>query len=229
MQRHARLRADALMAFGHRPCRAANSGVFGFLSLARRCTMKKNVYWAAKTGVALDFLLPEKRMPVTFRNPVLNAFTNAVWHCSTASQVATTLNEAIINGENANMKSAWVITQEGTRHSTEVIGILSSRKSAKNIKAHLEWFYALLHSTPSEHLNFARYINPEVPYEAEYGTTNTGIPVDYVVRCGHNPYLVACRAKKNASLIDVSGNASVLKWTNPDRLICDEQTPPNIV
>lgn len=127
-----------------------------------------------------------------------------------------------------NMKSAWVITQEGTRHSTEVIGILSSRKSAKDIKANLEWFYALLHSSPSAHLNFARYKNPEVPYEAEYGTTNTGIPMDSLVTCGHNPYLVARRAK-NVFLIDVSENASVLKWTNPDRLICDEQTPPNIV
>jgi hypothetical protein len=126
-----------------------------------------------------------------------------------------------------HMKSAWVITQEGPRHSTEVIGILSSRKSAKDIKAHLEWFYALLHSSPHAHLNFARYKNPEVPCEAEYGTTNTGIPVGSLMRCGDNPYLVA-RLAKNVSLVDVSENVSVLKWTEPDRLICDAQTPPNV-
>jgi hypothetical protein len=34
---------------------------------------------------------------------------------------------------------------------------------------------------------------------------------------------------KNVSLVDVSENAPVLNWTNPDRLVCDEQTPPNIV
>jgi hypothetical protein len=125
------------------------------------------------------------------------------------------------------MKSAWVITQEGTRHPTEVIGILSSRKSAKEIKGYLEWLYALLHSSPNAHLTLARYTHPEMPHEAEYEQTNTGIRVDSLMRCGHNPYLVACRAR-NVSLIDVSESASVLKWTNPDTLICDKQTPPNI-
>jgi hypothetical protein len=124
-----------------------------------------------------------------------------------------------------HMKSAWVITREGPRHSTEVIGILSSRKSVKDIKAHLEWFYALLHCSPHAHLNCARYRNPEVPYEAEYGTTNTGIPVGSLLRCGDNPYLVA-RLAKNVSLVDVSEYVSILKWTEPDRLVCDAQTPP---
>jgi hypothetical protein len=122
------------------------------------------------------------------------------------------------------MTVAWVITQEGPRHSTEVIGILSCRKSAKDIKAYLEWFYALLHCSPRTHFDFARYKNPEVPCEAKYGTTNTGAPVDSLVRCGHNPYLVARRAKN--VVIDVSENASVLKWTNPDRVI--EQPPGSI-
>jgi hypothetical protein len=51
--------------------------------------------------------------------------------------------------------------------------------------------------------------------------------VGSLVRCGDNPYLVA-RLAKNVSLVDVSENVSVLKWTEPDRLICDAQTPPNV-
>jgi len=65
---------------------------------------EKNVYLAAKTAEALDLLYPEYRVPVTFRNAVLSAFINAIWHCSTASQVATTLNEAIINVEKRKAK-----------------------------------------------------------------------------------------------------------------------------
>src|SRR5260370_1982064 len=114
------------------------------------------------------------------------------------------------------MTVAWVITREGPQHSTEVIGILSARKSAKDIKASLEWLYALLHSSPSSHLAFARYKNPEVPCEAEHGKTNTGVEVrGYVIRCGDNPYLVA-RHARNIFLIETSEQVSVLKWTNPD-------------
>jgi hypothetical protein len=31
---------------------------------------------------------------LNFKNPVLAAFSNAVWHCATAAQVCTVLNEA---------------------------------------------------------------------------------------------------------------------------------------
>ena len=60
---------------------------------------EKNVYKAAETAMALDMLFPQKGIPVAFRNPVLNAFANAVWQCSTAAEVAITPNEAIARGE----------------------------------------------------------------------------------------------------------------------------------
>jgi hypothetical protein len=63
---------------------------------------EKNVYKAGKTGVALSLLFPEPHLPVVFKNPVLGAFANAVCQCSTAAEVATTLNEAVINAEKAS-------------------------------------------------------------------------------------------------------------------------------
>ncbi len=113
------------------------------------------------------------------------------------------------------MKSAWIITQGGPRHSFGVIGILSSRKSAKDIKARLEWFYALLHCSPGTHFNFARYTNPEVPCEAKIWN-------QYMVSC---EYMIA-RLGRNIFLIE---KELFLKWQNPDCPIFDQQTPPNIV
>jgi hypothetical protein len=55
---------------------------------------EENAYLAGKTAVALSLLFRETRTPVTFKNPLLAAFANAVCHCSTAAEVATTLNEA---------------------------------------------------------------------------------------------------------------------------------------
>ena len=125
------------------------------------------------------------------------------------------------------LRSAWVIVQEGPQHPREVIGILSARKRAKKIKEHVEWLYALLHYHPSNHLDFVKYYNPVVLYEAEFGTTNTGIPVSDVMRCGDNPYLVAFLAK---NILIVEGDkVSILKWTNLDIRIYDRQSPPNII
>lgn len=60
---------------------------------------QKNVYLVGKTAAALSILFPEKRTPVTFQNPVLAAFANAICQCSTAAEVATMLNEAEIDAE----------------------------------------------------------------------------------------------------------------------------------
>jgi hypothetical protein len=60
---------------------------------------EKNVYLAGKTAAALSILFPERRTTVIFKNPVLAAFANAICQCSTASEVATTLNEAVMNAE----------------------------------------------------------------------------------------------------------------------------------
>jgi hypothetical protein len=50
-------------------------------------------------------LFPEKRTAVVFKNPVLAAFANAVSQCSTAAEVATTLNEVAINADKAGAVS----------------------------------------------------------------------------------------------------------------------------
>jgi hypothetical protein len=56
---------------------------------------EKNVYLAAKTGMALDQQFPTYLLPVQIVNPVLRAFANAAWHCPTAARVALVLNEAL--------------------------------------------------------------------------------------------------------------------------------------
>lgn len=121
------------------------------------------------------------------------------------------------------MKSAWIITQEGTRQATEVIGILSARKSAKTIKDYVEWLYALLNYSASGHIDFSNYRKPAIPYKAEFWTTNTGVPVETLMLSGHNPHLVA-RLAKDVTLIETDGEPPLLQWTNPHRLVCDKAT-----
>jgi hypothetical protein len=117
------------------------------------------------------------------------------------------------------MTVAWVITREGPQHHTEVIGILSKRKSA-HIEEYVEWLCALLHYAPGEHLAFSRYNNPTVPYKAQIWPLNP-----YMVSCEN---IIACLGR-NISLIESCGKESVLKWQIPDRRIFDQQSPPNIV
>jgi hypothetical protein len=54
---------------------------------------EKTVNAASKTSLALA-LLYSKRLPVSFKNPVLAAFANAIYNCSTAGEVARVLGEA---------------------------------------------------------------------------------------------------------------------------------------
>jgi hypothetical protein len=54
---------------------------------------EKNVYRAAKTAAALDSKHAEVAS-LKFQNPFLTAFAGAVWHCSSAAEVAITLDEA---------------------------------------------------------------------------------------------------------------------------------------
>src|SRR5260370_40974440 len=54
---------------------------------------EKNVYRAAKTAAALDSK-NARVASLRFQNPGLTAFASAVWHCSSAAEVAITLNEA---------------------------------------------------------------------------------------------------------------------------------------
>jgi hypothetical protein len=117
------------------------------------------------------------------------------------------------------MASAWVITQEGTQHDTEVIGILSARKRPEIVQEYIEWLHALLHYWPAEHMTLARYNDPSNPYPAQFATTAKGVPVQHTIMCGHNPYLVACFAKDVS--LSVDGDQATLKWTAPGMPITD--------
>lgn len=121
------------------------------------------------------------------------------------------------------MKRAWVITQEGTSQSVEVVGLLSARKHSKLVKGYLEWLYALLHYSPSDHFEMIDYKRPTIPYEAEYQTTNTGVKVADTMTCGANPFLVA-RLAKDVDIINRGSETPILKWTDPNRIVCDERS-----
>ncbi|MGD1088786.1 MAG: hypothetical protein ABR955_08695, partial [Verrucomicrobiota bacterium] len=65
---------------------------------------EKVLYKAAQTSMALDILFPENRLPTTFSDPVLNAFANAIWQCSTGGEISRVLNEAIMDAEKQHAK-----------------------------------------------------------------------------------------------------------------------------
>jgi hypothetical protein len=54
-----------------------------------------SVYKNAQTARALRLIYPQQPSPLPFKNPVLAAFSNAIWHCSSAAEVCMILNEAI--------------------------------------------------------------------------------------------------------------------------------------
>jgi hypothetical protein len=55
---------------------------------------ESSVYKNAQTAQALSLLYPEQAPPLCFKNPVLAAFSNAIWHCASAAEVCVVLNEA---------------------------------------------------------------------------------------------------------------------------------------
>jgi hypothetical protein len=67
-------------------------GLFSFFG--SKLFEEKNVYLAARIAGVLDLFYPINSMPGAFKNPVLSNFANAVWHCSTAAEVAVTLGKA---------------------------------------------------------------------------------------------------------------------------------------
>jgi hypothetical protein len=56
---------------------------------------ESSVYKNAQTARALSLIYPEQASPLSFKNPVLAAFSNAIWHCSSAAKVCIVLNEAV--------------------------------------------------------------------------------------------------------------------------------------
>lgn len=58
---------------------------------------ESNVYEAAKVAMILAAQCTDSTGLLEFRNPVLGAFVNAIWNCSSATQVCVVLNEAKSN------------------------------------------------------------------------------------------------------------------------------------
>jgi hypothetical protein len=110
------------------------------------------------------------------------------------------------------MTVRWIITRgEGPHHRREVIGILSSRKSARRIKEYVEWLCALLHYNPDEHLAFSRYNNPTVPYKAQVDAKQDMVWCDV---------MIAVLGRK-ISLIKSCGSEPFLQWTSRTGVICE--------
>ncbi|MGO9389247.1 hypothetical protein [Rhodoblastus sp.] len=58
---------------------------------------EKNVYKNTQTGMQLKLTFPQQAPELNFTNPVLSAFSNAIWNCPSAARVAAVLNEAALN------------------------------------------------------------------------------------------------------------------------------------
>jgi hypothetical protein len=56
---------------------------------------ERDVYKNTRTAQALSELYPDVAEPLRkFKNPVLTVFANAIWHCGSAAEVCSVLNEA---------------------------------------------------------------------------------------------------------------------------------------
>jgi hypothetical protein len=78
--------------------RSYRKGLFGALTgsfFGPILYKEKVVHKAAQTAMALSSLFPRQEPSLHFRNPVLSAFANAIWHCSSAVEVTTVFNKAI--------------------------------------------------------------------------------------------------------------------------------------
>lgn len=109
---------------------------------------------------------------------------------------------------------AWIITSEtpsaDAAHNTAVVGLLSARKSHQTVKEYVKWLYVMLEYSIGDMMAFVKYTKPHKPYEAQYFTTNTGIPHPVGMHCGHNPFLIARLAEHIKLKSD-----GYLEWIDP--------------
>jgi hypothetical protein len=68
--------------------------LFGRGFFGRTLYNESHTYRNAGTALTLRVTYPEQVADLHFKNPVLAAFSNAVWHCATAAEVCIVLNEA---------------------------------------------------------------------------------------------------------------------------------------
>jgi len=104
---------------------------------------------------------------------------------------------------NAEAKSAWLVTWEGTSSVPEnpIAVILNSRKSARQVKDFVELLYVSLTYSPKEKLLIAKNAKAN-----SYPATMT--PFEQI-HCGDNPFLHA-RLVSELKVVD-----DMLKWTEP--------------
>jgi hypothetical protein len=70
---------------------------------------ESNVYKNAEVAIALRTRFPDEAPGLSFKNPVLAAFANSIWHCSSAAEVSILLNETLASPrpvEDGRTKSA---------------------------------------------------------------------------------------------------------------------------
>lgn len=73
---------------------------------------EKNVYKNVQTGLSLRLSYPNQAAELDFQNPILKAFSNAIWHCKTAAEVCVVLNEAASKVPSAREAAYDVALQE---------------------------------------------------------------------------------------------------------------------
>jgi len=87
----------------------------------------------------LNSLFSNRVLPIKFRNPALTAFTNAVWHCSSAAEVIWKLNEAAAPAEAPPTKSSaellGALCELMERHPTSLLDSSRLPASKQKIKA----------------------------------------------------------------------------------------------
>lgn len=96
---------------------------------------ESSVYKNAQTARALSLIYPEQASPLSFQNPVLAAFSNAIWHCSSAAEVCTVLNEAVAKFPDAGRAVDAVPASKGFKTSDEkIVSDLADLMAAGEVK-----------------------------------------------------------------------------------------------
>jgi hypothetical protein len=96
---------------------------------------ESSVYKNAQTARALSLIYPEQASPLSFKNPVLAAFSNAIWHCSSAAEVCTVLNEAVAKFPDAERAVGAVPASKDFKNSNEkIVSDLADLMAAGDLK-----------------------------------------------------------------------------------------------
>ncbi len=82
---------------------------------------ESSVYKNAQTARALSLMYPEQASPLCFKNPVLAAFSNAIWHCASTAEVCAVLNEALAKAPELGEEASRAVPQRTLSKSDERI------------------------------------------------------------------------------------------------------------